>query len=818
MIHGVRKPVLLYLAVNSLALSVLFSIPGLAEAAERPDPATATLDLDLTSLPYNPVMMRDYIWRRPEVGRGGPTHIWIDLDVDGYDETIYHWNHGLVCVAGAEPGGFRELWQVRLPAEYGWDHGRASLVGVPDLLGPGRPGVIVTCRQLDRDIWCTWYLDPEARELLGGVIVEAPEDQQYDDGKWDGNFAPVGALSIAGRDNAVAILVCDVGFDAVGRGLIAVDPLAGEICWRFTAGPHFTMRSTRIVDLDGDGRSEVVLSGGAVGNLHGEVIGFASDDTSRIMVVDNEGSLRWQRPLLPYSSGALLEVTDLEGDGSLEVVASASWGTEGVGYLGAWNAMGDLIAERHYDTILPSFTLLPRPETGGADILVQRYLDRIEVVQLQGNSFVPTRALDSPALVSSLTSVDILPDPGHEVVLAIHDQGLWILGRDLEPLARINKPLVRGNNTVHPWRLNDEKTYLVPFILERGLYRFDRVERSFSGFLRALPVLAIILLVALVIWRNTRPDTQADLAVQTELRGQLLDRLATADHGKIGALRVLRRLSWRLRGLVATGDDKSPLDDLLAEVRSHTLPALHDIIQLAARCGLPDHVVETAGEALSNLEAPLNNLAEEHSTELGTVADQLEPSVVEAEQSLVSLRRHTLATFTCDVTPVCARVLKAQARGLWLQVPAEVAELLPPGLSMGLELTKSRPDDPTTCCLDPRDLVFIMDNLVENAVRHMDGQSTPTLHLSWTVIGDQLLMTVADSGPGVEPEHRARLFEEGFSTADSSGLGLAKSRQILRRFGGDVALGEGQGSLGGAVFLVTLPLQDPGPPQKDGRI
>lgn len=816
--HGVRKPVLSFLVVGYLALSAFLLSCGFTQVTEQPDLVTATLDLDLTDLPYSSVMMRDYILRRPVVGRGGPTHIWIDIDGDGFEEAFYHWNHGLVCSTGKEPSGFRELWQVRLPAEYGWDRGRASLVGVPDLLGPGRPGVIVTCRHLDRDTWCTWYLDPESRELLGGVTVDAPVDQKYDNGKWDGNFAPAGALSIPGRDNAVAILVCDVGFDATGRGLIAVDPLAGEICWRFTAGPHFTLRGTRIVDLEGDGRSEVVLSGGAVDNLHGELIGFASDDTSRIVVVDHDGTMRWQRPLLPYSSGALLEVADLDADGDLEVVASSSWGTEGVGYLGAWNSQGDLIAEQDYDTTIPSFTLLPRVENGGADIVIRRYMDRIEVVRLQGNAFVSVRALESPALLSSLASEDILPDPGHEVVLSISGHGIWILGSELDLLARINKPLVRGNNMIHAWRLKDDKTFLAPFILERGLYRFDPVVKSYSGFLKAWPVLAFVMLVGLVFWRNARRDGHADQAIQAELRGQLLDRLATADHGKIGALRVLRRLSWRLRGLVATGDDLSSLDDLLGEVRSHTLPALHDIIQLSARCGLPDHVVETARESLNNLETPLNRLAEDQSTNMATVADQLEPNVVEAEQALVSLRRHTLASFTCDVTPVCARVLKAQAKGLWLQVPAKVAELLPPGLSMGLELSKTKLDGPTTCCLDPRDLVFIMDNLVENAARHMNGQETPTLHLSWVVVGDQLLLTVADSGPGVESEHRARLFEEGFSTAGSSGLGLAKSRQILRRFGGDVALGEGQGSLGGAVFLVTLPLRDPGPPQKDGRI
>src|SRR5437867_1131396 len=65
-------------------------------------------------------------------------------------------------------------------------------------------------------------------------------------------------------------------------------------------------------------------------------------------------------------------------------------------------------------------------------------------------------------------------------------------------------------------------------------------------------------------------------------------------------------------------------------------------------------------------------------------------------------------------------------------------------------------------------------------------------------------IAVADSGPGVPPELRARVFEPFFTTRPrGTGLGLAVARQIVEAHGGRIEVGERTG--GGARFTLRLP-------------
>ena len=73
---------------------------------------------------------------------------------------------------------------------------------------------------------------------------------------------------------------------------------------------------------------------------------------------------------------------------------------------------------------------------------------------------------------------------------------------------------------------------------------------------------------------------------------------------------------------------------------------------------------------------------------------------------------------------------------------------------------------------------------------------------------DQAWLVVEDDGPGIPPEHRAKVFDPYFTTkSDGTGLGLAIVRKIAIDHAGDVGLEERPG--GGARFILALPLRDP---------
>jgi signal transduction histidine kinase len=92
--------------------------------------------------------------------------------------------------------------------------------------------------------------------------------------------------------------------------------------------------------------------------------------------------------------------------------------------------------------------------------------------------------------------------------------------------------------------------------------------------------------------------------------------------------------------------------------------------------------------------------------------------------------------------------------------------------------------------------------LVENAVSHTDAG---TIRLAAASTNGQVALSVADSGGGVLPEFRNRIFEPFYRVADDGrgyGLGLAIAAQAVRAMGGTIDVSETPG--GGTTFTVRL--------------
>lgn len=110
---------------------------------------------------------------------------------------------------------------------------------------------------------------------------------------------------------------------------------------------------------------------------------------------------------------------------------------------------------------------------------------------------------------------------------------------------------------------------------------------------------------------------------------------------------------------------------------------------------------------------------------------------------------------------------------------------------------------------DPHRLQQILHNLVSNAIKFTErGEVTVTVR---ALAGDEVSMTVTDTGMGMSAEEVARVFEE-FAQADSSttrrfggtGLGLPIVKGLVEAMGGTVTVRSVPGK--GSTFAVTLPL------------
>jgi signal transduction histidine kinase len=70
--------------------------------------------------------------------------------------------------------------------------------------------------------------------------------------------------------------------------------------------------------------------------------------------------------------------------------------------------------------------------------------------------------------------------------------------------------------------------------------------------------------------------------------------------------------------------------------------------------------------------------------------------------------------------------------------------------------------------------------------------------------GDRVTISVRDSGPGVPPAERSRIFEPFYTASvDGTGLGLSVVRRIARELGWELEVDDAPG--GGAEFRIRLP-------------
>lgn len=104
----------------------------------------------------------------------------------------------------------------------------------------------------------------------------------------------------------------------------------------------------------------------------------------------------------------------------------------------------------------------------------------------------------------------------------------------------------------------------------------------------------------------------------------------------------------------------------------------------------------------------------------------------------------------------------------------------------------------------------VVTNVVGNAFAHGGG----AVHVRVRREGRDVVLTVEDDGPGIDPRRAEHIFDRFYKSDSSraeggSGLGLAIAREHARAMGGDVTVDPGAGE--GATFSIRLPVSSPAP-------
>ncbi|WOF23579.1 ATP-binding protein [Microbacterium betulae] len=190
----------------------------------------------------------------------------------------------------------------------------------------------------------------------------------------------------------------------------------------------------------------------------------------------------------------------------------------------------------------------------------------------------------------------------------------------------------------------------------------------------------------------------------------------------------------------------------------------------------------------------------EFANQLHTVA-----GLIQIDQAAGALQYISGIAFTRSalVDSVTDRIADAPLAALLIAASSAAAER-----HVVLRIDEDSRLEPVPAALS-RDLITVVGNLVDNAVEAASGTDAAAVDVDVRDAGGVVTITVQDSGPGLEGHDPELLFRRGFSTKPGGmpggrGYGLALTRQVCRRRGGDATARERDG----AVFVATLPREE----------
>ena len=317
---------------------------------------------------------------------------------------------------------------------------------------------------------------------------------------------------------------------------------------------------------------------------------------------------------------------------------------------------------------------------------------------------------------------------------------------------------------------------------------------------------------------NQTVQVAQDLAVRRNMAGNLALRT-------LGPIAVMMPILMVVVWWVVSGSLEP-----VARVRSQVARRQADDLSPVSEAGLPDEVrplvhelnllfgrVRTAFDAQQNFVA---DAAHELRTPLAALRLQAQSldRAADPDARKVAVGRLTAgidrATRLVEQLLVLARQEASAANGVATR-PVDLAELArrTVGDLVGLAQAKEvdlglQHADAASVEGQPDALHILLRNLVENAVKYTPHGGTVDIAVRADKGSAEVI--VEDSGPGIPPEERERVFDRFYRVAGSdaagSGLGLAIIKAIAERHGASLKLDESE-RLGGLMATVRFPLK-----------
>jgi signal transduction histidine kinase len=281
-----------------------------------------------------------------------------------------------------------------------------------------------------------------------------------------------------------------------------------------------------------------------------------------------------------------------------------------------------------------------------------------------------------------------------------------------------------------------------------------------------------------------QPETQLalDAANERMLRAQLVQLVVAgvliASIAGVGAmlLRVLRREGEQRAEHVARIEQSN------RELEAFAGRVAHDLKDVLSPLHLLGHILEAAPQDARSIES---------------AAARIQRVTRRANDVLTGLLAFARAGAPAD---------GKRAALFEEELEAVLEELEPLKQRVGAEVTLEIEPGIVAAC-EPSLLHVVILNLLSNAFKFLAGQPRRRVRIRASAVGRQAVLEVSDTGPGIPPALRERIFEPFFRAEDArapgSGIGLATVRRIVDARSGSIEVQSAVGQ--GTQVCVRLP-------------
>ncbi|MDD2913680.1 MAG: ATP-binding protein [Gallionella sp.] len=288
-----------------------------------------------------------------------------------------------------------------------------------------------------------------------------------------------------------------------------------------------------------------------------------------------------------------------------------------------------------------------------------------------------------------------------------------------------------------------------------------------------IPQLLLTLIALAVVWYGLKQGLRPLERLRHEVLNRRRDDLSQLDGGKAPA---------EVRPLI------DAVNDLLERLKQVMAAQQRFVADAAHQLRTPFAGLKTQSELALRTDDP-----EQKQHALAHILTSTRHGIRLVNQLLALARNEPGGQSANNFVPLNLNQLAQECTVNWVQMALEK------NIDLGYEGASAE----ITVQGDAASLMEMLNNLIDNAIRYTPAGGHITISVGTAQHGAEL--SVEDNGPGIEPQHRERVFERFYrilgSGQSGSGLGLAIVAEVAKRHSAELKLEEGSGGKGTRISI-----------------